>query len=54
MIFISFVNLRVIQKSEQVNCIYKLSSDGKILSPLIKKAWCTCTLLNHLKKVNQQ
>ena len=49
MIFISFVNLRVVQKSEQVliaYCIYKLSSDDKVLLSLIKKAWCTYTSLN--------
>ena len=43
MIFLSFVNLGVVQKSEQVKLrirvnIYELSSDDKILSSLIKKA----------------
>ena len=33
--------------------IYKLSSDDKILSSLIKKAWCTCTFLNHFRDVNE-
>ena len=49
MIFISFANLRVVQKSEQVliaYSIYKLSSDDKVLLSLIKKAWCTYTSLN--------
>ena len=39
MIFIVFVNLCVIQKSEQVKLYFKLSSDDKTLSLLIKKAW---------------
>ena len=36
------------------NCLYKLSSDDKILSLLIEKAWCTCTFLNHFKEANEQ
>ena len=43
MIFLSFVNLYVVQESEKVKLYYKLSSDEKILSSLIKKAWCTRT-----------
>ena len=55
MIFISLVNLRVVQKSEQVlNCIHDLSSDDKTLSPLIKKVSCTCTFLNHFREAKQQ
>ena len=54
-IFLSFVNLYVVQKNEKVKlCIYKLSSDNKILSSLIKKAWCTCTFLNNFREANQQ
>ena len=34
--------------------IYKLSSDNKTLSSLIKKAWCTCTFLNHFREANEQ
>ena len=49
MIFISFVNLLVIQMSEQV----KLSSDDEILSKLIKKSWCTCNFLNHIREAKQ-
>ena len=50
----SFVILSVIQKSEQKKYIYKLNSDHKILSPLIKKVWCTRIFLNQFKEVNQQ
>ena len=32
----------------------KLSSGDKILSSLIKKAWYTCTFLNHFREANQQ
>ena len=37
MIFLSFVNLRVVKKGKQVKFIYKLCSDEKISSSLIKK-----------------
>ena len=37
MIFLSFVHLYVVQKGEKKNCIYKLSSDDKSFSSLIKK-----------------
>ena len=30
------------------------SSDDKILSSLIEKAWCTCTFLNHFREANEQ
>ena len=40
MIFLSFVNLWVVQKSEQ-----KLSSDNKILP---------CTFVNHFREENEQ
>ena len=36
------------------NFIYKLSSDDRILSLLIKKAWCTSTFLNHFREANEQ
>ena len=56
MISLSFVNLYLVQKSEKVelhlSCIYKLSSDNKILSTLIKKAWCTCTFSKSLQGSN--
>ena len=32
----------------------KLSSNDKILSSLFKKAWCTCTFLNHFREANEQ
>ena len=54
MIFLSFVNLYVIKKNKKVNCIDKLSSDDKILSSLIKKAWRTCNFLNHFREANEQ
>ena len=54
MIFLSFVNIYVVQKSEKVKFIYKLSSDDKILSSLIKKAWCRCTFPNHFRDANEQ
>ena len=47
MIFLSFVDLYVLQKSEKVKLYYKSSSDDKILSSFLKKAWSTCTFLNH-------
>ena len=34
--------------------LYKSSCDNKILSSLIKKTWCTCTLLNHFREANEQ
>ena len=40
--------------SEKVKLYFKLSSDDKILSSLIKKACCTCTFLNHLREANEQ
>ena len=52
MIFLSLVNLYVVAK--KYNCSYKLSRDNKILSSLIKKAWCTCTFLNHFREANEQ
>ena len=44
MIFLSLANLNIVQKSKanKIN-IFKLTSDDKILSSLIKKAWCKCT-----------
>ena len=44
MIFLSFVNLNIVQKrkANKIN-ILKLISDDKILSSVIKKAWCKCT-----------
>ena len=35
MIFLSFVNLYIVQKSEKVKLFYKLSSDDKISSSII-------------------
>ena len=35
MVFLSFANLHVAQKSKQVNYICKLNNDDKILSSLI-------------------
>ena len=43
-----------IEKRQRNDYIYKLSSEDKILSSLIKKAWCTCTFLNHFREVNEQ
>ena len=54
MIFLSFVNLYVELKSEKVKFYYKLSSDNKILSSLIKRGWRTCTLSNHFREANKQ
>ena len=54
MIFLSFVNLYVVQESEKVKLYYKLSSDEKILSSLIKKAWCTRTFKNHFREAKEQ
>ena len=54
MIFPSFDNLQVVKKTNKYNCIYKLSSDDKILSSLIKKAWCSCPFLNHFREANEQ
>ena len=34
--------------------IYKLSSEDKILSSLIKKASFSCPFLNHFREANQQ
>ena len=51
MIFLSFANLYVVLKLE---FIYKLSSEDKILSSLIKKGWRTCTFLNHSREANEQ
>ena len=42
------------KRGRKKNCNYKLSSDNKILLSLIKKAWCTCTFLNHFREVNEQ
>ena len=50
MISLSFVNIQSYERVKKQNCIYKLSSDNKILSSLIIKAWCTCTFLNHFRK----
>ena len=54
MFYILFVNLHVVQKSEQAKYIYKLSSNDKVLSPLIKKTCRTCTFLNHFREANKQ
>ena len=42
------------RKQNFQNCIYKLSDDDKILSSLVKKAWCTCTFLNDFREANEQ
>ena len=48
MIFLSLVYIHVVQKSKLAqNHIYKLSSDDKILSSLIKKTCLTYVFLNH-------
>ena len=43
-----------INKYKQIINIYKLSSDDKILSSLIKKACCTSSFLNYSKEANDQ
>ena len=53
MFYLSFVNLHVVQKSKQAK-LYKLSSNDKVLSPLIKKTCSTCTFLNHFREANKQ
>ena len=50
MIFLSLVNLYLFQNSEQVK-LYLYGGD-KILSSLIKKAWCP--FLNHFNQANEQ
>ena len=42
------------KRASKQNCIYKLSSDDKILSSLIKKARRTCTFLNHFREAIEQ
>ena len=54
MISPSFDNLQAVKKTNKYNCIYRLSSDDKILSLLIKNAWCSCTFLNHFREANEQ
>ena len=55
MIFLSLVYIHVVQKSKLAqNHIYKLSSDDKILSSLIKKTFLTCVFLNHFREANEQ
>ena len=51
-----FVNLCVVQskRANKQNSIYKLSSDDKVSSSLIKKACCTCNFLNHFREANEQ
>ena len=51
--FFSFLNLYIFQKMEQVKYISKLSSDDKILSSLIKKAWYKCLFLNYFREANE-
>ena len=52
--YLSFGKLHVVQKSKQVNYISKLSSENKILSSLVKKAYFMWTCLNHLRKASKQ
>ena len=57
MIFPLFVKLYVVQKCIQLKFyyyIYKLSSDDKTLSSLIKKAWYKCIFLNYFKETNEK
>ena len=57
MIFPLFVKLYVVQKCIQLKLyyyIYKLSSDDKTLSSLIKKAWYKCIFLNYFKETNEK
>ena len=57
MIFPLFVKLYVVQKCIQLKLyyyIYKLSSDDKTLSSLIKKAWYKYTFLNYFKETNEK
>ena len=51
MIFLSFVDFKSASKQ---NCIYKLSSDDKLLSSLITQTFRLCTFLNHSKETNEQ
>ena len=41
-------------KKKKNNCVYKLSSDDKLLSSSIKKAWCKCTFLNPFREANEK
>ena len=43
MIFLWLFNLYVVQMSEKVKLYLKIKS-------IIKKAWCTCTFLNHFRE----
>lgn len=59
MIFLSFINLHVVQKRELTKFInlyiYKLSSADKMLSLLTEKNKCrTCFFLNHFRETNNQ
>ena len=42
------------KRANKQNHIYKVNSDNKILSFVIKKAHCKCTFLNHVKEENGQ
>lgn len=42
------------KRANKQNHIYKVNSEDKILSFLIKKAHCKCTFLNHFKEENGQ
>ena len=51
---LSFVNLYAVQKSEQVKLDFKLSSDDKTLSSLIKKAYFSCIFQSHIREANER
>ena len=51
MILLSFADFK---RASKQNCIYKLSSDDKVLSSLITKTYRTRTFLNHFRKTNEQ
>ena len=54
MILYRLLTYALFKRANKWNCIYKLTSDDKILSLLIKKAPCSCTFVNHSREANQR
>ena len=54
MILYRLLTYALFKRANKWICIYKLTSDDKILSLLIKKAPCSCTFVNHSREANQR
>ena len=53
MIFLCSLTYMSFKGAWKLNYTHKLNSDDKILLLFIKRAWCTCTFLNHFRDTSE-